>query len=212
MTTTSGQKCAFNFTGCRALSDSEIDKILGEMTGRFGLRDRAIFIFGCKTGFRIAEILSLRVRDIFDGEAIRDAVTIAGKNLKGGKRYALKSRSMPMHMAAKEAIRAWLRMSKMDHPFYANYPLFPAQGHATPLNPKQYWAIFKAAARRSGIDCEHVATHSMRKCLASRAWASPQIHGDLCALAAVLGHRDPATSARYVRFADGALESVVLSL
>jgi integrase len=47
--------------GCRPLTDDEVDLVLQSFGGRYALRDRALFCLGIYTGFRITELLSLRL-------------------------------------------------------------------------------------------------------------------------------------------------------
>ena len=194
------------YTGCRALTDEEIEKILAGMTGRFALRDRAIFVFGVRTGFRISEILSLKVGDIFENEAIKDVVTVAKNHMKGGE----KSRSMPLHSTVKTALLAYIRAAKYDHPFHKSTAIFNRQGRTTAMSPAQFWAIIRQAAERSGVEKTRLGTHSMRKSFASKMWHSPRIGHDLLKMAKLLGHENPNNTARYVEFLDGSLEAAVL--
>ena len=195
-----------NITGCRALNDGEIQQILAGMSGRYALRDRAIFIFGVRTGFRISEILSLRVKDIWEKGAIKNSVTVSKERMKGGE----KSRTMPLHLQAKEALTLYIRGARLDHDFHLNSALFPRQGGIEAMGKKQYWAIIKTAASRAGVSTERLGTHSMRKVFASRLW--PKMGGDLLKMACVMGHENPTNTARYVQFLDGSLESAVLSV
>ncbi len=50
--------------GTRPLTDEEIEIVSGSFSGRFELRDRALFLLGVKSGFRISELLSLRLNEI----------------------------------------------------------------------------------------------------------------------------------------------------
>ena len=87
---------------CRPLSDEEVGRVVESFSGRYALRDKAMFIVGIRTGYRISELLSLRIRDVLrpDGE-IMDSVTVARRNVKGKTR----GRTVPLHPEAKEALR-----------------------------------------------------------------------------------------------------------
>ena len=193
-----------NITGCRAITDEEMEKILAAMDGRHALRDRAVLVFGAKTGFRISEIMSLTVASVWENGAIKNSVTVRKENMKGGE----KSRTMPLHRDAQNALATYLRAAKLDHDFHARTALFPRQGSTEPLDPRAYWRIIKDAARRAGVDAKRIGTHTMRKCFASKLW--PRMGGDILKLATVLGHQNPTNSARYVQFLDGSLERAVL--
>lgn len=52
----------------RPLTNEEIQTCLNSFKGGYSKRDLAIFTLGLATGFRIKEILSLRIRDIYNIE------------------------------------------------------------------------------------------------------------------------------------------------
>jgi len=51
--------------GCRPISNEEIAKVAQSFKGRYRLRDQAFFKLGLKTGFRVAELLSVRLEDVW---------------------------------------------------------------------------------------------------------------------------------------------------
>jgi integrase len=73
-------------------SDTEVHAILQAFTGRQAVRDRAWFAPGVIWGYRISELLSLKVKDVYDGDAgtLRALITIDSRRLKGGKPTAPK--------------------------------------------------------------------------------------------------------------------------
>jgi hypothetical protein len=50
--------------GCRPLTEAEVALVRRSFGGRYGRRDRALFLLGVKSGFRISELLSLRVMSL----------------------------------------------------------------------------------------------------------------------------------------------------
>lgn len=62
--------------GCRPLTPEEIDEILVSFGGRFAVRDKALFVMGIYTGFRITELLSLRIRDVCQFGRVLPRVTV----------------------------------------------------------------------------------------------------------------------------------------
>ena len=73
------KKPRFSITmkGCRPLTDEEIDLVLASFFGKYESRDRALFLLGLKSGFRISEILSLKVKDVCRNGRMVDRVTVA---------------------------------------------------------------------------------------------------------------------------------------
>jgi integrase len=47
--------------GCRPFSDEEVKLIAKSFGGRYATRNKALFILGVRSGFRISEMLSLTV-------------------------------------------------------------------------------------------------------------------------------------------------------
>jgi len=187
-----------NYTGCRPLSEEEVAWLLDACEGRHRARDFALIVMGIHTGFRISELLSLRVSDVWDGSKITGEVRVAKGYMKGKK----KARTMPLHKKVQEALLAYLQASRMWHPLFEDWPLFPAQGRPTRLSTRQAYEIIVAAAQRAGLDVERVGTHSLRKTFARRMWESPLVQRDPAKVARLLGHCSWGNALRYLEFAD----------
>lgn len=90
--------------GCRALTDEEIGQVLKNFTGRFAKRNECAFVLGVKSGYRVSELLSIRVGDVMQHGQFKTHVVVEAKFMKGKRR----SRSVVLHKAAKDAIAAYL--------------------------------------------------------------------------------------------------------
>ena len=53
--------------GCRPLTTQEIISVSEQFTSRYEVRNSALFILGISTGGRIAELLSLKIEDVWQG-------------------------------------------------------------------------------------------------------------------------------------------------
>jgi integrase len=73
-------------------SDEEVHAILQAFTGSQAVRDRAWFAPGVIWGDRISELMSLKVKDVYDVESgtIRECITVESRRLKGGKPHTPK--------------------------------------------------------------------------------------------------------------------------
>jgi site-specific recombinase XerD len=61
-------------------------------------------MLGIKAGFRISELIAIRVQDVMQYGKLADRVEVARQHMKGKQH----SRSVPLHSDAREALAAWL--------------------------------------------------------------------------------------------------------
>ena len=100
--------------GSRAITRPDIEKLMKYFltrTGKFSLRNATLFILGVNTGFRISEILSLKVKDVIHYNKqsnsfgnIQDIVTVQKKYMKNKK----ESRSVIIAKPIKNRISIYL--------------------------------------------------------------------------------------------------------
>ena len=195
-----------NYSGCRPLSDDEITRLLDGCQGRYRARDVTLITMGMHTGFRISELLSMRIRDVWDGSQVANEVHVAKGFVKGKK----KSRTMPLHERVREALSAFLQSSRMWHPLFQNWPLFHSQGCAKQLSTRQAFDVIVDAASKAGLDVDRVGTHTLRKTFARRMWVSASVSRDPAKMARLLGHDNWGNTLRYLEFADE-LDAAVLA-
>lgn len=188
--------------GCRPLSSDEVSRILKSFSGKYATRNRCLFVLGVLAGFRIKEMLSLRVKDVVANQKIRAFLRVARRHMKGSK----KSRIVYL---AKEA-----RLAILDQVRALKYPgrdvfLFRAQGDKNK-------AISYTHARRVLLDaCEscgavdQVGTHSMRKTFANNLYdlmldelAEGKNVDPFMEVSVGLGHADPKSTTHYLSFRD----------
>ena len=197
-----------NSTGCRPFTKQEIELIHSQFDGRYQTRDRALFTLALKTGYRVSELLSIRVCDVFANGQMKDEVTVAACWMKGGKA----SRNCPLNETASNALEEWLRESKMTHPLFAQWPLFPAQGKQKAITTRQAFRILLDAVVRAGVDSKRVGFHSCRKSYAMACFNHPLIAGSLPKMSKLLGHRNPSNTLRYLEWLNGDLERAVMEI
>jgi integrase len=92
--------------GCRPLTDDEIARVLAALErDRYHARNHALLVLGCRTGFRISELLSLRLGDVWRDGKVLTEVEVARRYMKGKRR----SRRLPLHEEARTALEPWIR-------------------------------------------------------------------------------------------------------
>ena len=192
----------------RSLTEHEQAEIAAALTTG---RDRLLFLFGIYTGFRIHELLSIRLEDVWrDGNA-EAAVTVARRRLKGGAGVnprRVRSRTAALHPALRAALENQVRERFGDGPVPGDEFLFKSRkGPNRAITVGHAWEIIKTAARELGYN-DRVATHSMRKTFA-RAIYDNSGH-DLILTQRALGHRAASSTSSYLESTDEEVTQAVL--
>ena len=189
--------------GCRPLTHEEVERAIGGFHGRYAVRNRCLFVLGVLAGFRISEMLSLRVCDVVANSLVRLSVTVRRRNMKGKR----SGRTVYLAREAREAI--FDQVQDLGYPAPGT-PLFRSQAMAgrRAISRAQAYRVIVQAFESVGIS-ENVATHSMRKTFADRTY---QYMLDLVAAgepvdaftetSLALGHADPASTRAYLSFRD----------
>lgn len=184
--------------GCRPLTDEELTRVEHAFSGQWCLRNRAMFILGYTTGFRISELLSLRVKDVLAGAEIVKRVKVPRRHMKRQKA----SRSAILAPIARHHLQLWLDELNAGKARPASSALFASRkGAGKPISRIQAHRILKTAFERAllfGPDGT-LGTHVMRKTFASKMW---DYYGDIFAVQHALGHRSPASTVAYLSFND----------
>jgi integrase len=71
--------------GTRPLDNTEIRQVTECFEGRFAVRNRSLFVLGVSTGGRISELLSLKVRDVWQNNAPVTDLLFDRSIVKGGE-------------------------------------------------------------------------------------------------------------------------------
>jgi integrase len=185
--------------GCRPLTPEEIPAILAALeTKPSGPRDRALFILGITTGFRVSELLSLKIRDLTTEGTLNSHVRIPKSRMKGKKR----SRSAILAPLTRPFITSWLLELHDQGKDGANNWFFQSRKGGTPLSRIHAHRLLAAAYSTAGIHGApgELGTHSMRKTFAARMWDAHD--GNIWKVQNALGHASPASTVAYLSFND----------
>jgi site-specific recombinase XerD len=179
--------------GRRAFTREEEARILRSFRGKYAARDRCLFVVMMKTGLRVSEALSLKVRQVVsDGEVV-DEVEIPRAHMKGKKA----GRHVLLSPVAKAAVREWLsRFAQLEGTVTPDHYLFKSRiGANRPLSRQWAWKVLKAACATADV---HGPTgcHSTRKSFAERAFI--ELGRDLHHLQAVMGHSSIQSTIKYL--------------
>jgi site-specific recombinase XerC len=130
--------------GSRPLTSEEVASVLKTFSGTYASRDRALFIFGLKSSFRISEMLSLRVADVWKDCKVVGAVNVARKRMKG----KVAARKVPLNLEAARAIQDWLDVLGTHRP---DAPLFESQRKGKAIDRTQAYRILEGAYNAAGL-------------------------------------------------------------
>jgi len=175
--------------GSRPLTKEEIGSIMDQLKNP---RDRALVLVSAKTGYRISEILSIKVQDVVQYGQIRDSITVTRANMKG----KTCSRTVVLHQEAKKALEEMgvlnMELGKL---------LFPIQR-------MQASRILKEATHRARIGGK-VSFHSLRKHFAKKVH---DLFGkDIVKTQKALGHKSLSSTAHYLQFDQQEIDQAILN-
>lgn len=168
-------------------------------------RDRTLWILGSYTGFRISELLSLVLEDVWRRGRIVDFVQVERRNMKGKKR----SRTVVLNPECRPALLAWIE-ELVERGAGPRTPLFPRLVGALdkPMSAKRAREIILAAGESLGL--LNVGTHSMRKTFARAVYAATD--KDIRQTQLALGHVSISSTAHYLQGMDDGLHELVRGL
>jgi len=192
--------------GCRPLRDREVLRILGMLRGRYAARDRALVLLGIKSGFRISELLSLRLGDVIQHGRLVDRVTVRRRNMKG----KLSGRTVFLHPEARKALLRWLGELEQDDLWREDTFLFlSGKGDNRPITRIHAYRLLKnafEANRMQGV----LATHSLRKTFAHKIYE--RLGKDLLKTQMALGHKSITSTVQYLSFREEEIDRAIRAI
>lgn len=179
--------------GCNPIADEDLVRILNVLN----VRDGCILVLGVRTGFRISEILSINIPDVYRDGATLESIRLAKRNTKG----KVEGRIMPMHSDVKTRIEALIATIKLDsirlnrmHP--NGIPLFLSIKGAR-LGRGDFHRNLKLACIKAGVSTSRIASHSMRKTFAKKFYEYTGY--DVLKLQKALGHSRLTDTSAYIQ-------------
>ena len=194
--------------GSRPLKSNELYKIIKAATNP---RDKCLVLFGVATGFRIAEILSIRISDIATPSLIpRTSIHLkvkSKKRTKDGKPKPTKYRGCALGDSLRMVISDWIEKHPSPEP---DSHLFCRQ-HGDPreaITPQHANRILKQLCDSAGVDPYRISSHSLRKTYAKQA--NEDFGGDLIKVQKAMAHASIASTQHYLETMDEDLEQFQL--
>lgn len=201
--------------GCRPLTDDEVADVEQSFGGRYAVRDRALFQLGVLSGFRISELLSLRVGDVVQAGRIVDQIAVQRRNMK----KKVEGRTVILHPKAKAALASWLEELQADGYFLADDFIFRSRkGQNRPISRGQAFKILQDAFEANELT-GRLGTHSMRKTFANRVYrhlcqrrATGEPLDPFRLTSKALGHRNINSTDSYLSFLEDDIQQAILAI
>ena len=198
--------------GCMPLQTDEAGLILeAGFEGRYAARDRALCALGLKSGFRVSELLSLRVHDVIrNGQFVRE-VSIRRRNMKGKRT----GRRLPLATSCHPYLTEWLG----DLARMCNGNIDPEQflfmsrkGSNQPISRFTATRIIQRACERIGVHgpAYSVGFHSLRKTFAEQVYE--RTDHDLLKTQKIMGHKSVDSTAKYIAVNDDEVRNIIESI
>jgi integrase len=177
----------------RPLTDEEIERVLTHLEkseAKYALRAKMLIIVGIYTGFRISELLSIKIEDLLTPKGeVKDELYVARKNMKGKKR----GRTVPLHRKVKEVIEEYINTTGRH-----TGPLFLSQkGENKPICSNYAWELMADIFDKCEIYGK-LGTHTMRKTLAKKVYE--RTGRNLLDTQQALGHISVGSTQHYLQF------------
>lgn len=177
-----------------------------------GPREYALCLAGISWGFRIMELLRIRVGDVADASChIRTSVTVQRANLKGGvssRRRAIRSRTVPVSLPLRAALHDYLFSRFGSGAIAADEPLFAGRFPGEPLCCRQAYRFVQRFALEAGLSPDKTwSCHTLRKTYAGAVYQTSGF--DIIKTQRALGHSDVQTTQRYLPMPDEAVQDVI---
>lgn len=189
---------------CRPLTNEECELISKTFYGKHEKRNRALFWLGRATGFRITELLSLRVKDVFQGSKVTDRVSVQRKSMKSKKT----SRTVKLHPRAQEALKAYIDEIADRGRLFDDAVLFSGKPTLDqPMTREHAYRVINRAAKENELEGT-IGTHSMRKTFANSVFEASG--RNLYLTQQALGHANVETTTLYLELGEDQIDEAVI--
>lgn len=151
-------------------------------------RDYILFLLGIYTGLRIADILSLKVKDLKDKTHlfVKEKKTKKPKTIKIGK-------------FLKRELKDYLVDKDLDE-----YVIKSREGKNKPISRERAYGILQDVAREFHL--ESIGCHTMRKTFGYQVYQQTK---DVVLLQEIFNHSDPAITLRYIGVNQDTIDNVI---
>ena len=189
--------------GSRPLTRQQVKGLLA-LTST--IREQTLLTLGFCTGYRISELLSLKVSDVSTNGIIHSHVTVKAANTK-----TKTGRSVLLNTDAQKALRRLVDVIGTNA--NGQSPLFvsrkhDANGNLKAISRQQAHDLLKALFAKIG-EFGNVSTHTLRKTFAARIYEQT---GKLEIVQIALGHKSINSTISYLAFGSDDLNRAIMGV
>lgn len=189
--------------GSRPLTRQQVKGLLA-LTST--IREQTLLTLGFCTGYRISELLSLKVSDVSTNGIIHSHVTVKAANTK-----TKTGRSVLLNTDAQKALRRLVDVIGTNA--NGQSPLFvsrkhDANGNLKAISRQQAHDLLKALFAKIG-EFGNVSTHTLRKTFAARIYEQT---GKLEIVQIALGHKSINSTISYLAFGNDDLNRAIMGV
>ncbi|KMJ55041.1 integrase [Bacillus sp. LL01] len=146
-------------------------------------RDYVLFVFGINTGILISHLLQIKVKDVYDGQSIKDYYLLKeAKNAEEKLFY--------INQKVKGALFSYIKEARLQQEDF----LFKSRKNDQPITRQQAYRIINKVAREVGMR-EKIGTHTLRKTFGYHAYCGGVA---ISLLQAIFNHSTKAETLRYI--------------
>lgn len=187
--------------GSRPLSRKSVKNLLSVTDS---IREKSLLTIGFCTGYRISELLSLKVSDVSTNGQVHSHVTVTAANSK-----TKVGRTVLLNSDARKVIAALLAVIGID----GKSPLFISRkkastGELKSISRQQAHEILKALFAKIG-EFGNVSSHTLRKTFASRIWEATK---QLPLVQIALGHKSINSTVSYLDFGNDDVDNAIMGI
>ena len=142
---------------CRPITAEEAKALVSNQHGKHAIRNRCLIAMLCFTGYRISELLKLRIKDVIDIDGnIPSELSISAQYTKRNK-----TRKVRIFDACQPLIIEHVNHRAAQHTNHKDLFLF-TKNDLSPINRQISWRVIYKTKKLLGLNgC--VANHSCRK-------------------------------------------------
>ena len=192
--------------GCRPLTRIEVKYLLSHANN---LRDAALLTLGFCTGYRISELLSLKLSDVVDLKGrIYDSVSVKAENTK-----TKIGRTVRLNSDAVKTLAQFIT-TRLKTGALLSEPLFISRksdgGELRAISRVQAWRVIQVLCELADVVSKGVGTHSLRKTFAARIYEA--VKGELGKVQIALGHANISSTISYLSFQQSDIDAAIMSI